>query len=40
MIYAVAPSLPIAVGCYGEEFIVGFKAGVVFDKWYRNLNYP
>jgi HAMP domain-containing protein len=23
----------------GEEFIVGFKGGVVFDKWYHNLNY-
>ena len=28
-----------ATQLYGEEFIVGFKEGVVFDKWYHNLNY-
>lgn len=28
-----------ATQLYGEEFIVGFKGGVVFDKWYHNLNY-
>lgn len=28
-----------ATELYGEEFIVGFKDGVVYDKWYRNLNY-
>src|SRR5262249_15487146 len=28
-----------ATELYGEEFIVGFKDGVVVDKWYHNLNY-
>jgi hypothetical protein len=28
-----------ATQLYGEQFIVGFKGGVVFDKWYHNLNY-
>ena len=28
-----------ATELYGEELIVGFKGGVVFDKWYHNLNY-
>jgi len=28
-----------ATELYGEEFIVGFKDGLVFDKWYHNLNY-
>ena len=28
-----------ATAVYGEEAIVGFKDGVVVDKWYHNLNY-